>query len=180
MVIPTPRTTRSLESGRRITSIRRSSLTRPAQTTWSFVFSLLRAVEDAKGKLLSIPETARTKSQSDQVEFFRRRGSIFLLVAALASAIETYLSHAVADSFSLKFQENLSPKAGADLWRPIVESALPFANPIHAASRNSPAQAIGYGTLPARKGLSALRAQRTQHSPEALGQGSRPLANRPP
>src|SRR5262249_20661812 len=41
-----------------------------------FVFSLLRAVEEAKNRLLLLPEDERTKSQSDQIDFFRRRGSI--------------------------------------------------------------------------------------------------------
>lgn len=97
------------------------------------VFSLLRAVEDAKRRLLGIDEGDRTKSQTEQVELLRRRGSIFLLVAAIAGSIETYVNHSVPDTFALRFKENLSPQQARELWPPIVESALPFANQLEPA-----------------------------------------------
>jgi AIPR protein len=97
------------------------------------VFSLLRCVEEAKRQLLAIPEDARTQPQQRQVEFFRKRGSVYLLMAAIASSMETYLDRAVPDSFALRFKENYSPIQGIAAWAPIVQSALPFAEHLEPA-----------------------------------------------
>ncbi len=92
------------------------------------VFSLLRGVEDAKRRLLAVPEEDRTQSQADQIDFFRKRGSLFVLVAAIAASVETYLNRAVPDAFALRFRDNPSPQRAMGFWRPIVDSVLPFAN----------------------------------------------------
>jgi hypothetical protein len=41
--------------------------------------------------------------------FFRRRGSTFLLLAAISASIETFLGKAVPDRWTLSFADNCSP-----------------------------------------------------------------------
>ncbi len=96
-------------------------------------YALERAIEEAKRRLLAVSEADRTQLQVRQVEFFRQRGSILLLVAAIGASIETYLGRAVPDRFSLRFRDNISPHVAAELWRPIVESALSFVERLEPA-----------------------------------------------
>ncbi len=53
-----------------------------------FCFSLQRALEQAKKRVSDIEEGKRTTGQQRQMEFFRRRGSISLMVAAISDSIE--------------------------------------------------------------------------------------------
>ncbi len=97
-------------------------------------FALQRALEQAKKRLSDIDEDARTTTQKSHMDFFRRRGSISLMVAAISDSIETFLDRPVADRMALRFKENLSPKDAADAWMPIVDSALPFSNQLLEAT----------------------------------------------
>lgn len=91
-----------------------------------FCYSLLRAVESAKLALTSIPEEKRTTTQKAHAEFFRTRGGVHLLTAAIAGSIETILGEAVANRFALRFSANVSPAQGESLWRPVASSGMPF------------------------------------------------------
>jgi hypothetical protein len=91
-------------------------------------FSLQRALEQAKKRLSEIEEDERTAAQQRHMEFFRRRGSISLMVAAISDSIETFLDQPVPDRTSLRFKANLSPQEAADAWTSVIDSALPFSN----------------------------------------------------
>lgn len=97
-------------------------------------FSLLRAIEATRKILSDVPEDDRTEAQKKQMAFFRRRGSVFLLVAAISASIETFLGRAVADRWSLAFADNCSPAMGIERWQPIVESALSFSHQLSDAT----------------------------------------------
>jgi hypothetical protein len=99
-----------------------------------FTYSLLRAIEATKKRLSDIPEDDRTENQRRQMSFFRRRGSTFLLVAAISASIETFLGRAVADRWALTFADNCSPADGVERWQPIVESALSFSQQLSDAT----------------------------------------------
>ncbi|WP_435769014.1 AIPR family protein [Nocardioides sp. SYSU DS0651] len=99
-----------------------------------FCYSLLKAVEEAKLNLNSISDEKRTKTQKGHAEFFRSRGGVHLLTAAIGSSIETVLDEAVPDRFSLRFKTNVSPAKAIDLWRPIVQSGLPFTGQLSGAT----------------------------------------------
>lgn len=99
-----------------------------------FCYSLLKAVEDAKLKLNGIPEDRRTESQKRHAEFFRSRGGVHLLTAAIGGSIETFLGEAVPDRFSVRFKENVSPAAAVSLWRPVVQGGLPFTSQLSGAT----------------------------------------------
>ena len=93
-----------------------------------FVFSLLRALEAAKKRIGEIPEADRTEALGRHMQFFRRRGSIIMMLAAISGSIEVFLEKPVADRASLRFKENASPAKAAALWQPIVDAALSFSN----------------------------------------------------
>lgn len=99
-----------------------------------FCFSLQRALEQAKKKVSDIEEGKRTTAQERHMEFFRRRGSISLMVAAISDSIETFLGRPVPDRTALRFKKNLSPQAAADAWTSIVDSALPFSGQLLEAT----------------------------------------------
>lgn len=99
-----------------------------------FCYSLLKAIEEAKAELNKIPEEKRTTSQRNRAEFLRSRGVIHLLTAAIGGSIETILGEAVADRFALRFKKNVSPAQAIELWRPIVQSCLPFNDQLSGAT----------------------------------------------
>jgi hypothetical protein len=99
-----------------------------------FCYSLLKAVEEAKLNLNNIADDKRTKTQKSHAEFFRSRGGVHLLTAAIGGSIETVLGEAVPDRFSLRFRSNVSPTKAIGLWRPIVQSGLPFTGQLSGAT----------------------------------------------
>lgn len=91
-----------------------------------FTFSLLRALEAAKKRIADIPEDARTEVQARHMQFFRRRGSIAMMLAAISGSVELFLGRPVPNRASLRFSDNCSPAEAAERWQPIVEAALSF------------------------------------------------------
>ena len=68
------------------------------------------------------------------MQFFRRRGSIIMMLAAISGSIEVFLDKPVPDRTSLQFKENLSPAKAAALWQPIVDAALSFSSQLMDAT----------------------------------------------
>ena len=99
-----------------------------------FAYSLLRSIEATKKRLSDLPEEDRTEAQRRQMDFFRRRGSHLLLLAAISSGIETFMNRAVPDRWALVFADNCSPAIGVARWQPIVDSALAFAQQLADAT----------------------------------------------
>lgn len=99
-----------------------------------FCYSLLKSVEEAKRKLNGIPEDKRTRSQKSHAEFFRTRGGVHLLTAAMANSIETVIEEAVPNTFALRFKANVSPAQAIDLWEPVVQSGLSFTGQLSEAT----------------------------------------------
>jgi hypothetical protein len=97
-------------------------------------YSVLRSIEGTKKQLSDVPEDERTENQKRQMAFFRRRGSTFLLLAAISASVETFLGRAVPDRWALSFADNCSPADGIERWQPIVESALAFSQQLSEAT----------------------------------------------
>jgi len=91
-----------------------------------YTYGLLKAVEQAKQKILGIPETSRTDAQKRHATFFSARGSNYLFVAAIGSCIETIVGVAVAHRYSLQFKKNLSPAEATETWQAVVDVASAF------------------------------------------------------
>lgn len=94
-----------------------------------FAFSLLRAVEQKKLTLTqrSKSNSALTRTEDKQLSFFRKRGSIYLLVSAVAACIETFLGKKVSNLYRLSFGERVSPKDAQRIWSDIVDLTAPLA-----------------------------------------------------
>ena len=101
-----------------------------------FAYSLLRGLESTKKRIADVSETDRTEAQRRHMQFFRRRGSIHLLVAAISSSIETFLGEPVPDRTQLHFIDNCSPKDGMDRWQPVIDVALSFSAQLIDATDN--------------------------------------------
>ena len=93
-----------------------------------FAYSLLKAVESTKIDLLNKSKNGNlTGVEKEQLTFFRKRGSTFMLVSAIAKSLEVILNTAIPNLFSVEFEDNFSPEDASTKWRPIVNSAKSFA-----------------------------------------------------
>jgi hypothetical protein len=92
-----------------------------------FCYSLWRVVAQKKTDLSLKSADSRTADDRVALDYLRKRGSLHLLVAAVANAVEVYLDRAVPSPFSLSFGVGTSPEVAASLWEPVVEAVLPFA-----------------------------------------------------
>jgi len=99
-----------------------------------YAYGLLKAIEQAKQKILAISEDSRTDAQKRHAAFFSSRGSNYLFVAAIGACIETVLGVAVADRYSLRFKKNLSPAKATEAWQPVADVALAFSGHLIAAT----------------------------------------------
>jgi len=101
-----------------------------------FAYSLLRSVEDRKNKLLvksrQEPEEM-TESEETQLAFFRRRGSTFLFVTAMASCLEIILGKKIPNRFRLSFGTKTAPAKAKQHWDELVEAHLPFSTHLEDA-----------------------------------------------
>jgi hypothetical protein len=100
------------------------------QTTAShitFTYALLKAVEQKKRSLWDKSKTKQLRDdEKPQLDFFQKRGSIFMMVSAIAECLGVILDRPITDLFELKFKENLSPEQGVSVWLPIIEIGSPF------------------------------------------------------
>lgn len=97
-----------------------------------FCFALLRAVQDWKASLV-VREEELTSSEKDVLRFLRKRGASLLLVAAVASTLETIVNRAVASPYRLSFGSRMSPAMAVQQWMPIVTSLGSFAGLLDVA-----------------------------------------------
>jgi hypothetical protein len=104
-----------------------------------YVYALMAALQRAKTGLVqraaqADDEHPLTEDEREVLAYFRRRGSIFMLVAAIGACSEIHLGQAVPDRFRLSFGSPVSPSVGEDNWGPIVEASLPFVSQLDEAT----------------------------------------------
>jgi len=96
-----------------------------------FAYSLLQAVEKKKRDLLTKSKNNSLKEiEKTQLNFFRKRGSTFLMASAIARCLEILLDKQIPNLFSLSFRDNLSPEKATDRWTNIIDSASSFTEPL--------------------------------------------------
>jgi len=96
-----------------------------------FAYSLLKTVERKKHELRNKSKSGSlTESENEQLDFFRKRGSTFLMASAVARCLEVFIGKPIPNPFSLDFRENISPEAACEIWTPIVEVGSSFAAPL--------------------------------------------------
>ena len=100
-----------------------------------FAFSLLRAVEHRKLVLMQKAKTtgSLTTAEERQLSFFRKRGSIYLLVSAISACLETFLGRKVPNIYRLSFSERTAPKDAQKIWTDIVEITAPLCSQLDEA-----------------------------------------------
>jgi hypothetical protein len=93
-----------------------------------FAYGLLRAVEEKKRDLVSRSKTAAglTTQEEDLLEYFRHRGSTYLLVSAVSSCLEVFVGKKVANASRISFGQKLSPKQAMQAWKEVVDIVSPF------------------------------------------------------
>ena len=93
-----------------------------------FCFSLLRAIEARKKILLDKQKqdaNSITRQEAATIDYFRQKGSQFLLVYVVSQSMETILSRAIPNHFRLSFGE--VPLTGAmAFWHDILDVFLSF------------------------------------------------------
>ncbi len=96
-----------------------------------FAHSLIRAIESKKISLLNkIKSGDLTEIESKQLEFYRKRGSIFMMASALARSFEIFLDKPIPNYFRLTFNENLDINQAIKLWHPLIEVSSSFSQPL--------------------------------------------------
>lgn len=94
-----------------------------------FAFSLLKAIESKKQNLVdkfNRSESSLTASEQLQLEYFRQRGSIYLLVGAVSNCLETLLKRRIPNLFRLSFGNTVSPKSAQQEWAKIIDTLISF------------------------------------------------------
>ncbi|MBT9457478.1 MAG: AIPR family protein [Burkholderiaceae bacterium] len=89
-----------------------------------FAFGLLRTIEHRKLALMTKAKhspASLTSTEEKQLSFFRKRGSIYLLVSAIASCLETFLGRKIPNIYRLSFGDRCSPKDAQKYWADIVD-----------------------------------------------------------
>ncbi|PPQ39287.1 AIPR protein [Rhodoblastus acidophilus] len=89
-----------------------------------FCYGLLKAVENEKNELRKREHNHEklTKADIAKLEFYRKRGAVLLLCAAIGECLETIADRVIANRFSLTFGEKDSPEDAAAYWQPTVKA----------------------------------------------------------
>jgi hypothetical protein len=101
-----------------------------------FAYGLLRAIETRKIHLVEKArknELSLTKAEQLQLQFFRKRGSIYILVSAIAACIETFTSRRIPNTFRLSFGDRTSPAEAQKIWDAVVSATVPFCSQLEDA-----------------------------------------------
>lgn len=108
-----------------------------------FVYSLFGVLSEHKLLLQSKASNNEpmTDAEKGTLGFFRLRGSIHLLMAAIGACMEVFLEETIASKFDLKFRRKPSLVDALAAWRPVVACCVPF----HASLRSLLEQSIPIG-----------------------------------
>lgn len=90
-------------------------------------YALVRAVESRKKQLLDKSKKSTLPSHEEEyLDYFRQRGSIFLLATATVSCLEIMLGRKVPNIYRISFGNTTSPKQAEENWDSILDATLPF------------------------------------------------------
>lgn len=101
-----------------------------------FSYSLLRAVENRKLVLMNKAKKGDdnlTLSEDKQINFLRKRGSIYLLVSAIAACLEVFLGRKIPNLYRIAFGGQVSPNEAQKIWSEIVDVTAPLAAQLEEA-----------------------------------------------
>ncbi len=74
-------------------------------------------------------------SQIEQIDYFELRGSVYLLVSAIATSLEIFLGRAIPNSMykTMVWKDNITLQEAIDNWLPIIEKSIPFVSVLSEA-----------------------------------------------
>ncbi|MEA5498728.1 AIPR family protein [Limnoraphis robusta] len=102
-----------------------------------FTYSLLRAIESKNRSLTDKQKENRlSELEEEQLNFFRKRGSHFLLESAIAKCLEIFLDCSIPSTFKVSFGK-ISPQKAEDIWHEIVDITIPFSSYLTSAVSKS-------------------------------------------
>ena len=99
-------------------------------------YSLLRAVEAKKKAIIEKSkklQSSLSSQEAEQLEFFRKRGSTYLLVAAIAGCLEVFLDRHVPNIFRISFGNKSSPAKSQQIWDSILSVTVPLCKQLEPA-----------------------------------------------
>lgn len=99
-----------------------------------FTYSLLKSIEKAKEEITQIPADSRTAIQKTQAEFFRSKGSVHLLTAAISNSMETILGTVITSKFDVRFKSTLTPSEAISAWEKIIDKCFAFTQTLSEAT----------------------------------------------
>jgi hypothetical protein len=90
-------------------------------------YALMRAVENRKKQIVDKSRKSSLSSHEEEyLEYFRQRGSIFLLSTAIVSCLEIFLDRKVPNIYRISFGNTVSPFQAEEYWDSVIEVTLPF------------------------------------------------------
>jgi len=99
-------------------------------------YSLLRAVEEKKKSIVDkYKKSPRSLSsqESEQLDFFRKRGATYLMVSAISGCLEVFLDRHVPNLFRISFGNNKSPAKSQQIWDSILAVTVPLCKQLEPA-----------------------------------------------
>lgn len=85
----------------------------------------MKAVENEKTALrlkdANNPD-ALTNAERAKLNFYRKRGSVFLVIGAVGECLETITDRVIPNRFLLNFGEQTSPEDAAQIWSSTVKA----------------------------------------------------------
>lgn len=90
-------------------------------------YSLLRCIEARKASLVAISKSSNglTDAEQKELEYFRQRGSTYMLASAVSGCLETILNRKINKLSRLNFGK-LSPSEAVKVWEPIIGVCASF------------------------------------------------------
>ena len=94
-----------------------------------FCYSLLKAIESHKADLMAKMKTTPddvTTEQADMISFYRKRGAVFLMCAAIGLSLEIVLGGKIHAQYKVMFKGDGRYVKAIETWRPIIDSLSPL------------------------------------------------------
>lgn len=101
-----------------------------------FAYSLVRAVEQRKVELIEkVKKSTQTLTidEENQILFFRKRGSNYLLASAIAGCLEIFSGKKISNMYRFSFGERKSPRDAQKLWSELIDVTIPLCNQLEEA-----------------------------------------------
>lgn len=94
-----------------------------------FVYSLFATLSEQKLDLVTKNkqgDAVLAETEQQTLSFFRQRGAIHVMMAAMSACMEMILGRTVASKFDLRFSKQVNIDQAKTLWSPVAQCCVPF------------------------------------------------------